>query len=60
MASSINYHCLAYAALDVCNPLDMATVDAAVTRTGLRPGARALDIGTGASDLRSGQSFHDP
>ena len=25
----------------------MATVDAAVTRTGLRPGARALDIGTG-------------
>lgn len=47
MSSSVNYHCLAYAALEICNPLEMATVDAAVTRTGLPPGARALDIGTG-------------
>ena len=51
MASSVNYHCLAYAELDICNPLDMATIDAAVTRTGLRPGARALDIGTGNGSI---------
>tara|TARA_R110002124_G_scaffold81579_2_gene215007 strand:+ start:1117 stop:1875 length:759 start_codon:yes stop_codon:yes gene_type:complete len=59
MASSINYHCLAYAALEVCNPLDMPTVDAAVTRTGLRPGARALDIGTGngAIAVRLAEAF---
>tara|TARA_R110002167_G_scaffold71327_7_gene201305 strand:- start:822 stop:1580 length:759 start_codon:yes stop_codon:yes gene_type:complete len=59
MTASTNYHCLAYAELDVCNPLDMATVDAAVTRTGLRPGARALDIGTGngAIAVRLAEAF---
>lgn len=51
MSSSVNYHCLAYASLEVCNPLDMATVDAAMTRTDLRPGARALDIGTGNGSI---------
>jgi cyclopropane fatty-acyl-phospholipid synthase-like methyltransferase len=51
MPSSVNYHCVAYAGLDVCNPLDMATVDAALARTGLRPGARALDIGTGNGSI---------
>lgn len=51
MSHPVNYHCLAYANLEVCNPLDMATVDAAVRRTGLRPGARALDIGTGNGSI---------
>ncbi|WP_417232814.1 SAM-dependent methyltransferase [Brevundimonas sp.] len=47
MSPAISYHCLGYAALEVCNPFDMAAVDAVLTRTGLRPRARALDIGTG-------------
>lgn len=59
MPSPTNYHCLAYAELDVCNPLDMATIDAAVSRTGLKPGARALDIGTGngAVAVRLAEAF---
>ncbi|KQS55259.1 hypothetical protein ASG17_03970 [Brevundimonas sp. Leaf363] len=42
-----SFHRIAYEALDVCNALEMAAVDRAVTLSGLRPGARALDIGTG-------------
>ena len=38
---------IAYEALDVCNGVEMATVEAAVTRAGLSAGARAVDIGTG-------------
>ena len=59
MPASVNYHCIAYADLEVCNPLYMATVDAAATRTGLRPGARALDIGTGngAIAVRLAEAF---
>jgi SAM-dependent methyltransferase len=42
-----SFHHIAYAALQVCNALEMAAIDRAVTLSGLRPGARALDIGTG-------------
>lgn len=38
---------IAYEALDVCNGVEMATVEGAVRRTGLGPGARAVDVGTG-------------
>ncbi len=59
MPSLTNYHCVAYADLDVCNPLDMATIDAAVSRTGLKPGASALDIGSGngAVAVRLAEAF---
>lgn len=42
-----SFHHIAYSALEVCNALEMATVDRAMTLSGLQPGARALDIGTG-------------
>ena len=38
---------IAYAALDVCNALDMAAVIDAVHQAGLAAGATVLDIGTG-------------
>lgn len=38
---------IVYEALDVCNGVEMATIKAAVARTGLSAGARAADIGTG-------------
>lgn len=38
---------IAYAALDVCNGVTLAAIEAAVARTGLAPGAAAIDIGTG-------------
>lgn len=43
----MTFHRIAYEALDVCNAVEMATVEAMVSRTGLRPGARVLDIGCG-------------
>lgn len=43
----MSFHRIAYEALEVCNALDMASVERAVAATGLPPGARALDIGTG-------------
>jgi cyclopropane fatty-acyl-phospholipid synthase-like methyltransferase len=41
------FHRIAYEALDVCNALEMATLEAAVQATGLPPHARVLDIGSG-------------
>ena len=38
---------IAYAALEVCNALDWAAVDAALRLTDLKPGDAALDIGCG-------------
>lgn len=38
---------IAYEALDVCNGVEMATIEEAVARTGLSQGAQAVDIGTG-------------
>lgn len=43
----INFNRIAYEALQVCNALSLDAVEAAVRATGLTPGARALDIGTG-------------
>ncbi len=50
---------IAYEALDVCNGVEMATVEAAVARTGLGAGARAVDIGTGNAGvaIRLNQRF---
>ena len=42
-----SFNLIAYRALDVCNALEMATVEAAVSRAGLAEGATALDIGCG-------------
>jgi SAM-dependent methyltransferase len=43
----VSFHLIAYRALDVCNALEMATVEAAVARADLPAGATALDIGCG-------------
>ena len=50
---------IAYETLDVCNGVEMATVEAAVDRTGLSAGARAVDIGTGNAGvaIRLSQAF---
>ncbi len=42
---SVNFQRVAYATLPVCNPVDIADVEAAAARTGLGPGARSLDLG---------------
>lgn len=44
---STSYNRIAYEALDVCNGVTMAAVEAALARTGLPPGAAAADVGTG-------------
>lgn len=41
------FHRIAYEALDVCNAVEMSTLEAAVSLTGLTPHARAFDIGSG-------------
>lgn len=43
----INFNRIAYEALQVCNALELEAIEDAVALTGLGPGARALDIGTG-------------
>jgi protein-L-isoaspartate O-methyltransferase len=43
----MTYHRIAYEALDVCNAVEMTTLEAAVVAAGPSPGARALDIGAG-------------
>lgn len=50
---------IAYEALDVCNGVNMATIQAAVARTGLSAGARVADIGTGNAGvaIRMSQAF---
>ena len=50
---------IAYETLDVCNGVEMATVQAAVSRAGLSAGARAADIGTGNAGvaIRLRQAF---
>jgi predicted O-methyltransferase YrrM len=50
---------IAYEALDVCNGVEMATIEAAVARTGLSQGAQAVDIGTGNASvaIRLHQTF---
>lgn len=55
----VSFNRIAYEALDVCNGVEMATIEAAVQLTGLRPGARAVDVGTGnaAVAIRLAQRF---
>lgn len=50
---------IAYEVLDVCNGVEMVTVEAAVSRAGLLVGARAVDIGTGNAGvaIRLTQAF---
>jgi len=43
----MNFQRIAYAVRKVCNGVEMSAIEAAVTRTGLKPGASAIDIGTG-------------
>lgn len=43
----MTFHRIAYEALDVCNAVEMATLESAVAAAGLQPRARALDIGSG-------------
>ncbi|MDO9587448.1 MAG: class I SAM-dependent methyltransferase [Brevundimonas sp.] len=44
---TLSFQRIAYEALNVCNGVTMAALEAAVERTGLAPGAAAIDIGTG-------------
>jgi predicted O-methyltransferase YrrM len=55
----ISFHRIAYEALEVCNPAEMAAIDDRVRATGLTPGARALDIGCGnaAVSIRLADAF---
>ncbi|MDP2117629.1 MAG: class I SAM-dependent methyltransferase [Brevundimonas sp.] len=46
-ASPMSFQRIAYEVLEVCNGVEMSAIEAAVARTGLEPGARAIDIGTG-------------
>lgn len=55
----MSFHRIAYEALEVCNALEMSAIDRAVERSGLGPGARALDIGcgNGAVSVRLAERF---
>jgi SAM-dependent methyltransferase len=55
----MSFHRIAYEALEVCNPAEMAMVDDRLRATGLMPGARALDIGCGnaAVSIRMAEAF---
>ncbi|GAA0629766.1 hypothetical protein GCM10009422_29100 [Brevundimonas kwangchunensis] len=41
------YNRIAYEVLDVCNGVEMATIEGAIARAGLPAGALAVDVGTG-------------
>jgi len=43
----MSFQRIAYEAREVCNGVELAALEAAVARTGLGPGAAAVDIGTG-------------
>lgn len=55
----MSFHRIAYEALDVCNAVEMATLDDQLAATGLPAGARALDIGcgNGAVSIRLAEGF---
>lgn len=48
---ALNFHRIAYEALDVCNAVGMDRIDAAVALAGPAPDARALDIGCGNASV---------
>lgn len=58
-AMSTSYNRIAYEALEVCNGVTMDSVEGAVARTGLEPGATAADVGTGNAGvaIRMAQVF---
>lgn len=55
----MSFHRIAYEALDVCNAVQMTTIEAALSRRG-RPSGRALDIGcgNGAVAIRLAEAFN--
>lgn len=48
---AVNFHRIAYEALEVCNAVGMDRIDAAVALADPAPGARALDIGCGNASV---------
>lgn len=56
---TLSFQRIAYEALNVCNGVTMEAIESAVARTGLEPGASAIDIGTGnaAVALRLAERF---
>ncbi|WGM46061.1 putative protein YjhP [Brevundimonas sp. NIBR10] len=55
----MSFHRIAYEALEVCNAVDLDTIEVAIALTDLTPGARALDIGcgNGSVSIRLAQRF---
>jgi cyclopropane fatty-acyl-phospholipid synthase-like methyltransferase len=55
----MSFHRIAYEALDVCNAVEMATLDDRLAAAGLQACARALDIGcgNGAVSIRLAEGF---
>ena len=51
---AVNFNHIAYEALDVCNAVSWAAVREAVAAAGLKPGARALDLGAGNATVAVG------
>jgi cyclopropane fatty-acyl-phospholipid synthase-like methyltransferase len=47
----MSFHRIAYEALEVCNAVDLDTIEAAIALTDLTPRARALDIGCGNASV---------
>lgn len=45
------YHSIAYAGFEVANPVTLKAIEALVARTGLSPGAVAVDVGAGAGGV---------
>ena len=48
---SMSFQRIAYECREVCNGVELATLEAAVALTGLGPGATAIDIGTGNASV---------
>ncbi len=57
--SPMSFQRIAYEVREVCNGVEMSAIESAVERTGLEPGAAAIDLGTGnaAVALRLAQRF---
>ena len=57
--SPMSFQRIAYEVREVCNGVELAALEAAVARTGLGPGAVAIDIGTGNATvaIRLAQRF---
>lgn len=47
----MTFNRIVYETLNVCNAVDMAVIETAVARTGLAPGARVVDVGTGNASV---------